>query len=751
MKNKRLIYGLMAAGLFAAGFTQSCVSDEPFGNGSGEGTLRMQLVVSSELTRAETDEEDLTAKCLIAISQVNRGLLYKYEGVKETPEELRLKAGNYVAEAWTGDSVTASFDSKFYRGYQKFDIQDSDRKQIVLKCRIANVVVSIDPESVEKVGIKNWTLNVSNSRGDLTFVPEDIEKKGYFMMPDVDKAVGDNGQYVADDDEGFYKYIPLNYTLTGETADGRSFTKKGTIADADGYTRHAHDYMLKMKYNPEYEEAGGGIIDIEIVDDALPVQEEIGLYARPTIKGVTFDIDHQIQGAATAFGRDEIFKVSAFKSIVQLQLLTGNSELNIDNNGVDLYRANEEVLEKIKNSGITWEEKYNKEKDIYTCYVTLSRNYLNSLPEGKDEYVLRVSVKDGNGRVSEGNIRIAVGEEAVKEDDPVTVDPFNPSNDYLAVRAHRITLSGTLSAEAQSPVIMYRTAGSQEQWQSVAVPVQSRGKSFSVEIKGLEKSRQYEYKAADGEWVSNTVNYFTTEPEFPIPFADMETWSTQGKAPFVGNDYDNNFWDSGNHGSASFGFTLTQASTTMFNSAGQSAKLESIFAGIGSLVGKFAAGNLFVGKFGGTVGTDGAYLDFGQPYDGSHPDALTVWANYRPAKIGYIDGRVPSMKNGDPDQGQIFVAFATKAQSINTAKGIFFNPDDESILGYGEAPWKQGDSFGPDGKLEQLTIPITWNKKAATVKPTHIIIVCSASKYGDYFVGAKGSILYLDDFELVYE
>ncbi|MCD8261594.1 MAG: PCMD domain-containing protein, partial [Bacteroides sp.] len=35
--------------------------------------------------------------------------------------------------------------------------------------------------------------------------------------------------------------------------------------------------------------------------------------------------------------------------------------------------------------------------------------------------------------------------------------------------------------------------------------------------------------------------------------------------------------------------------------------------------------------------------------------------------------------------------------------------------------------------------------------PTHIIVVCTASKYGDFFTGSTSSILWLDDFELIYE
>ena len=37
------------------------------------------------------------------------------------------------------------------------------------------------------------------------------------------------------------------------------------------------------------------------------------------------------------------------------------------------------------------------------------------------------------------------------------------------------------------------------------------------------------------------------------------------------------------------------------------------------------------------------------------------------------------------------------------------------------------------------------------VKPEYIGVLATSSKYGDYFQGAVGSELYIDDFELVYD
>ncbi len=35
--------------------------------------------------------------------------------------------------------------------------------------------------------------------------------------------------------------------------------------------------------------------------------------------------------------------------------------------------------------------------------------------------------------------------------------------------------------------------------------------------------------------------------------------------------------------------------------------------------------------------------------------------------------------------------------------------------------------------------------------PTHLIVVCSASRWGDYFTGSTDSCLLVDDLELIYE
>ena len=107
--------------------------------------------------------------------------------------------------------------------------------------------------------------------------------------------------------------------------------------------------------------------------------------------------------------------------------------------------------------------------------------------------------------------------------------------------------------------------------------------------------------------------------------------------------------------------------------------------------------------------------------------------------------------NGGSDHGQIYVALTTAPIEIRTnpSNRKLFDKTDMEVLAYGEVTWKE--AFGQDGQLQLVEIPLGYNERAKTNKPTHLVIVCSASKFGDYFCGSSKSVMYLDDFELVYE
>lgn len=330
----------------------------------------------------------------------------------------------------------------------------------------------------------------------------------------------------------------------------------------------------------------------------------------------------------------------------------------------------------------------------------------------------------------------------------------------MAVLATKATLMGTVyKADAARYGFKYRKAGESAWNEAVAngstgAPRRTRankGTAYSVTLSGLEAGTTYEYKAFADEFESTNIQTFTTEAKYIIPNASMEEWSTYAfknkEIVFPGSGSEPTMWDSGNEGASTAGETLTNKNGDIKHSGNYSARLESKHVII-----KFAAGNIFMGDYVETDGTNGV-LALGRPYNGSHPAKLRVWANYRPSKNlkNTGDPAVQDLVTSECDNGQIYVAITDEVIDIRTnpKNQKLFTPDDPHVLGYGQVTWNA--NFGADGVLEMVEIPIEYFERARTTKATHLVITCCASKFGDYFAGGDGSLLYLDDFELVYE
>ncbi|MCM1151783.1 MAG: PCMD domain-containing protein [Alistipes sp.] len=306
----------------------------------------------------------------------------------------------------------------------------------------------------------------------------------------------------------------------------------------------------------------------------------------------------------------------------------------------------------------------------------------------------------------------------------------------------------------------YRAEGTEEWIEVPQEEIAFDGGSFSTQIKGLLPQTRYEAVAYSNDDLS-TVETFTTESPLPLPNGGFEEWSKPGKVVYPYLSEEQAFWDSGNKGSATVSETICESSADIRpGSAGTvSAMLTSKFASLMG-IGKFAAGNIFVGTYFETDGTDGI-LNFGRPF-ATHPIALRGWMKYTQGQID-IDLKKPTMPpgltltNDDMDEGSIYIALgiwtpqedegtAESPVQIRTKKSNqkLFDKNNPRVSGYGELILdKSADEW------TQFTIPIDWRDKATV--PTHLIIVCSASRWGDYFIGSTQSCLWLDDFELIYD
>ena len=173
---------------------------------------------------------------------------------------------------------------------------------------------------------------------------------------------------------------------------------------------------------------------------------------------------------------------------------------------------------------------------------------------------------------------------------------------------------------------------------------------------------------------------------------------------------------------------------------------------------KFAAGNIFTGEFGKTIGTSGGTIRLGRPFT-VRPQKLTFWVKYKAGIItdktfgGAPDG--DPTKPGDRDRGTLWIALGdwdyhkyggttdSPIEVNTTDRSTFFNPDGENVIAYGQ--------FVADKDInEWMKVEIPLQYKSTSRKPTHIIISAASSMLGDYFTGAAGSKMWIDDIRLEY-
>ncbi len=289
----------------------------------------------------------------------------------------------------------------------------------------------------------------------------------------------------------------------------------------------------------------------------------------------------------------------------------------------------------------------------------------------------------------------------------------------------------------------YREASSLE-WSVVPSNwITHDGGSFYARLVHLKANTEYVARAySEDEYGAEVM--FTTGSIVPLTDGSLDDWHQDGKVWNPWAEGGVSFWDTGNKGATTLGQSNSQPTDDTYSGKGKAAKLETKFVGLGG-IGKLAAGNLFSGKYVRTDGTNGI-LDFGREFT-ARPTKLRGYMKYNCVAITHTNDEMSHLK-GEPDIATIYIALTdwTSPYEIRTnpSNRQLFDPDDESVIAYGTVEY--GYSVP-----EYTPFEITLDYKDTQRVPTFILVVASASKYGDYFTGGNGSVLYVDDFSLDYD
>lgn len=634
--------------------------------------------------------------------------LYTYDEIKDM--KLWLVAGSYSIAVEGGVKSAASFTDVYYQGSTPFDLAAGEQKSVAVTCNPKNTLIKVVFDESVTAKLENAAAIISI---DDVFSVENIASGAAPSLTYTQTAVG---YYMIEEGKTSFAW-----NFSGKvTQKNTTIDKIGLYTPAGGFKEGAM-YTITFKYS---DDLGGYItMDVTVDETVTDIESDIIFKPEPQITGPALDAAMRVYAGMESL----VYDVKAITDLSTLSISVGEQTYTYTSGGDNSAIANYFTIEQVtEGSNLNWT-------------LTLGDELLTSVAAGNQ----KVSIVAADVEGVEGEVDVLFFGEGTCAME--VLDAWNAT----------ATLKAYVNDSAASDVVIYYREVGVEEW-SVAAATLSSDNIYQATAAGVDGGRQYEYYLSYDNEQKGVSATFTTGG-MQIPNAGMEEWSgSTPLLPYISTQW----WDSGNHGSATMSKNVTTNSTDIRpGSTGQySAYLKSQFVGVGG-IGKFAAGNIFFGTYLGTSGTNGT-IGFGQPFAYDYkPKKLVLW--YKGA-VGTCDHAGGSVSKGDSDKNQIYVWLCnwTGQHAVNTAdSSTFIDPvntattAEGNIIGYGE--WNRVISSTDDGSDSgwvKLEIPITYREGEGfdDVKPNYLVISCAASGYGDYFAGSTKSYMYVDDFELVY-
>lgn len=256
----------------------------------------------------------------------------------------------------------------------------------------------------------------------------------------------------------------------------------------------------------------------------------------------------------------------------------------------------------------------------------------------------------------------------------------------------------------------------------------------------------YTVTAEDGSTAVWTVTAVASEPNPQLPNSNFDLWYTVGNYQQPGESAEFTVWGTANRAVAIAG---TANTNPIDLGAGDfAARLTSVSA---PLLVRMAAATLFTGKFTENFPNPSdprSNIDFGTPFNG-RPASFRVDYKYLPG-ASYEDADGNPLPGGD--QCDIYVLLERREGSSveRIGTGWFRSGVQKTESTNQEVTIKYGPLTAADPEFEYANIRQgeSWGNPQAT--PTHITVVFSSSALGDFFTGAIGSELWINNFELIY-
>lgn len=677
----------------------ACVNSPKVDNTDNTPSDEKGVLVLNIATRTAEGEAQRDYTLCIYKSEANKQtLVRKYDSSKEDmqkPEYIWLLEGNYKAVVESGVAVAKTFNEaeQYFIGEREFVIKGGETETVDIVATRQNVPVEVIFDQTIVDGFHNgYKVDVAASKELLTYTESKI---GYFIMP-----------------EGCTT-LAWNFTGTFEYEDGEqvAIDKSGTIENVEP----KRAYKLSFKYSKDANGLLGGL-DVTVDYTIEERDDHFAFNPDPELRGDGFDLAVHCDYA----GGERRYVATSPADFCGVTLVAGGKEFN----------PVESAVPGITLSGLNTPK----------LYVTLSEDFFYSLDGGKQ--IIELCVTDTSRAEARKDLSYSLP----------CVNAYNSGNEKLAWTSGTSSLSATVYGTPSNVELIYREG--EGEWKRYVASAKGDN-TYEAQIDGLAANHTYEYALVINGKNVGSSRTFTTRDGNQIPNGNLEDWCQDGNVIIPWANGTNPYWCTGNYGTTTLGasYNITKSSGDVRPGSKGRKSMYMVSQNILSM--KFAAGNGYIGSWGGMNGMN-AKVYFGQPFEyNAKPRAIRFWAKWN---CGTIDATGSGVgQKGNPDLCKIFCCMATNTHLVDSSdgNGTTFSPSDTNI--------KSGDTrynivlysaymetTSSQTEWKQIEVPFTFYGSDPNQVPTHLILTFTCSGYGDFFDGSTSSWMYVDDIELVY-
>jgi len=707
---RRLSYMMMV--VLSAGVLASCNQEVIQDNSYGYLGLRMENDPSADvIVKAGTDDELVFAVDVRNASGQSVASVEDHRTVT-TENPIKLQIGSYDVVASHGENHNAAFDAPYYEGSKNVRIYPDKINTVNLTCTLANTIFSVEfPEEFAE-HFEVYEVSVTNGTGS-PLVLSNTPQPG-------------NALETGFDSEAYFAVTgTLTWNLYLKNVEGTEYRHTMTYSDV----KARQHYHLKFNLGEDISADGAFVVKVTLDSTMDESSHELVLdFDNRYLPSVTSNEEFTVESGepvTTPVG-NTISKVLDFSTPVGVQSLRVTHDDDVlEESGlprtVELVGASADDL---SSAGIMVSQAMGTRAVAAGAQGVLLdiTTFVSKLPVGS--YSVDFTIVDVKGHYDIFELEL----EVISDVDAEAVAAYAGWACFAKFEGRYFT-----SQAPEGITFQYRKV-SEAEWTEIDpsdIEVNASALRYTTVVFGLAPDTHYVFRAVSAEDKETKEITFLTAASVTIHNLNFDSWSDSDKYPNA-SGYD--IWDSANSSGAAI---TTKPVTDAVK--GYAARLESVKA-----MGMMAAGNIFTGQFAGLAGL-GAKLDWGTPFSG-RPIALRGYYKYSPktidmAKAPYTD------KKGQMDQSQIVVFLTdwTAPFRINTSSKEFVDLDnDPGIIALGQL-----NSSNEDAGYVKFTLPLVY--RDATRIPTYLVIAAASSRYGDYFTGGVGSVLHIDEFELVYD